>query len=155
MKEESKRLHPDPDLEALIQKLNTAAKTDPGPDVSPLETAREGKVERRVTPQARAVPARTRWKLPQRSDEGTEWQNAEKAVLEKHSISGSYPGYMGIVSDDQIGEIGETYLCTMSQISSGSRYLVNARHENYRYVGLILRALPMSKIIYCRRNMNY
>jgi len=59
----TKRLHPDPDLEALIQGLNESARERQEPDPGEVDAP---------TPVDRAAAA-TRWPLDEPSDEGREW----------------------------------------------------------------------------------
>jgi tetratricopeptide (TPR) repeat protein len=84
--------------------------------------------------------------------ETPEWADAIKRVLSEHSISEPFPDCMGFLADDQIREIGERYVEAISTRSPGSRYSVNTLPGNYAYIGLILQAIPLARVIYCQRN---
>ena len=81
-----------------------------------------------------------------------EWFKAIKKVLEKHSISASFPDCMDFLVAEQIREMGKTYMKEISKYSPESRFFVNTKPELYLYVGLILQALPYAKMIYCHRD---
>ena len=84
--------------------------------------------------------------------ESHEWWNAVKAVLDKYSISTSFPEYVGFLSDDQTREIGEIYMENMIRNSPDSRLFINTMPGNDPFIGLILQALPTARIIYCHRD---
>jgi tetratricopeptide (TPR) repeat protein len=86
------------------------------------------------------------------ADESREWEDAVNAVLDKYSISTSFPEYVGFLSDDQTREIGEIYMENMIRISSDSKLFINTSPGNYQFIGMIRQALPMAKIIYCHRD---
>ncbi len=81
-----------------------------------------------------------------------EWFKAIKKVLEKHSLSASFPDCMDFLVDEQIREIGKIYMEEISKYSPESRFFVNTKPELYLYICLILQALPFAKIIYCHRD---
>ena len=39
----------------------------------------------------------------------------------------------------------------VAEAAPDSRLVVHTRPDNYKYLGLILRALPSAKVLYCRR----
>ena len=84
--------------------------------------------------------------------ESEEWSNAMKAVLANHMIAEPYPKCIDCLSDNQIKEIGTTYLERITRNSPSSRIFINTLPGNYWYIGIILRALPETKIIYCHRD---
>ena len=84
--------------------------------------------------------------------ESHEWPNAIKEVLDKHSIPGLFPNYMASLSDDHIREIGKIYMENLVENSPNSNLFIDTNPGNYRYIGMILQALPMAKIIYCHRD---
>ncbi len=75
-----------------------------------------------------------------------------KAVLANHRIAEPYPKCIDCLSDNQLKEIGTTYLERFTRNSPSSRIFINTLPGNCRYIGIILRALPETKIIYCHRD---
>ena len=80
------------------------------------------------------------------------WPRAIKAVLDKYAISASFPECMKYLSDDQIEEIGRVYTDNTVKNSPNSRLFINTLSGNSRSIGLIVRALPMARIIFCHRD---
>ena len=84
--------------------------------------------------------------------ESLELAGALGRVLENHSIPQIFPQCMHFLSDAQIEEIGETYMERISQDAPEARFFVNTSPANYQYLGLIVRALPAARIVFCRRD---
>ena len=84
--------------------------------------------------------------------EAHDWSGAIKEVLKKYSIPAKFPGYMKLLSAEQMKEIGEAYLTAVSSHSPESRFFVNTMPSNYPFVGMIFEACPAARIIYCRRD---
>ena len=84
--------------------------------------------------------------------ESLEWKNAVDKVLDKYSVSESFPNCMGFLVDEQIREIGKIYMEVISKYSQESRFFVNTKPESYLHIGLILQALPFARVIYCHRD---
>ena len=81
-----------------------------------------------------------------------EWLYAAEAVLKKYSIPPSFPEWMGFLSDDQIRETGELFMENIIKSSPNSKLLINTSPGNHPFIGLMLQALPMARIIYCHRD---
>ena len=84
--------------------------------------------------------------------ESQAWFNAETTVLDKHPIRKPFPECMAFLSDDDVREIGRTYMDYLIGNSPDCRLMINTLPGNYESVGLICRALPRAKIIHCQRD---
>ncbi len=91
--------------------------------------------------------------------ESGEWQNAIGEVFRKNSIPQKVSSLADLLtslsqlSDTQAKEVGEIYLETISRHSPQSRFFVDSTPLSYAFVGMIFRALPAARIVYCHRNV--
>ena len=83
--------------------------------------------------------------------ENREWFHAMETVVYKYAISTPYPACMELLTDDHVREMGQTYIGKLHERFPRSRLLVNTVPGYFKYIGLILRALPTARIIYCHR----
>ena len=85
--------------------------------------------------------------------ERREWTQALDRVLKKSGIADPFPDCLGSLTAAQIREVGEQYLDELRRRRHlpGGRFYVNTLPGNYRYLGLIFRAFPSVKVIYCER----
>ncbi len=79
------------------------------------------------------------------------WTKALNAKLFDREIPLAFPACAAGLSSDDVHDIGNAYRSEMAALAPGSRYVVNTSPGNYIYVGMILRAIPQARIIYCRR----
>ena len=84
--------------------------------------------------------------------ESLEWAGALGRVLDENSIPRPFPRCMELLSAKGIEEIGGRYMERISRGAPQARFFVNTSPANYQYLGLILRALPTARIIFCRRH---
>ena len=59
---------------------------------------------------------------------------------------------MGFLTDDRIREIGRIYVENLVKGLPDSKLFINTLPANYQFIGMILHALPKTKIIYCHRD---
>ncbi len=84
--------------------------------------------------------------------ENVELGKAVESVLRRHDIDKSPITSAPDLAPEIIREIGERYMADISSRSPQSRFFINTSPVNYEYVGLIFRALPQARVIFCRRN---
>ncbi len=84
--------------------------------------------------------------------ENVEMAKALEAVLQRHGITKNLITTVPDLSSEVLHEIGERYMADISSRSPQSRFFVNTSPVNYEYVGLIFRALPHARVIFCRRD---
>lgn len=84
--------------------------------------------------------------------ESLELAGALGRVLDKHSMPQVFPECMNFLSDAHVAEIGAAYMEKISEGAPEARLFVNTSPANYQYLGLIARALPAARIIFCRRD---
>jgi hypothetical protein len=82
-----------------------------------------------------------------------EWVRALDRVLEKSGITNTFPARLGSLTSAQICEVGEHYLHELRRRRQlpGGRFYVNTLPGHSRHLGLIFRAIPSVKVIYCLR----
>lgn len=85
--------------------------------------------------------------------ERREWPQALDRVLGKSGIADSFPARLGSLNPAQICEVGKHYLDELRRFRQlpGGRFHVDTLPGNYRHLGLIFRAFPSVKVIYCQR----
>ncbi|MHA1528200.1 MAG: tetratricopeptide repeat protein [Alphaproteobacteria bacterium] len=85
--------------------------------------------------------------------ERKEWWRALDWVRGKSGIADPFPACVDSLTSVQIREMGEHYLDQIrlrGQLPDG-RFYVNTMPGHYRHLGLIFRAFPSVKVIFCQR----
>jgi len=83
-------------------------------------------------------------------DELFELAQATQNILQVVKPKKQFPMWADELSSDQWGDIGETYLRLTQHINT-ARYFTDKMPLNYKAIGLIHKALPQAKIVYCLR----
>lgn len=83
--------------------------------------------------------------------EGKEFLMAMDEVIERHHLQDSFPECLGRLTSEQLHELGSAYRHRISAIDPTAKYSVNTLPGHYKFVGLILDALPEARVIYSRR----
>ena len=87
-------------------------------------------------------------------DESRELQQALDRVLEANEITDPFPACIGSLAPEQISEVGDQYLDALRRrpYAPGTRFFVNTLPGHYGNLGLIFRAFPSVRVIYCTRD---
>lgn len=72
-------------------------------------------------------------------------------TIARHELRGGFPECLGRLTPDQLDELGSAYRRRVAAIDKNARYFVNTLPGLYKFVGLILEALPEAKVICCGR----
>ncbi len=85
--------------------------------------------------------------------ERLEWTQALDRMLKRNGIAKTFPAGLSSLTPAQICEVGTQYLDELSRRWQlpGGRFYVNTLPGHYRHLGLIFRAFPSVKVIYCQR----
>jgi tetratricopeptide (TPR) repeat protein len=73
-------------------------------------------------------------------------------VRAQHGIAAPYPDGLDALDDDAIRAIGRAYRADLAERVPRSQIVVHTSPGHYRFVGLIARALPSAKVVFCRRD---
>ena len=84
--------------------------------------------------------------------ESHEWTNAVATVIERNAITDIFPDLMAFLSEDNLREVGNIYTENIRIDSPDCKLIIDTMPANYRFVGMILQALPTAKIIYTHRD---
>lgn len=79
--------------------------------------------------------------------------DALKEVTDEKKFPEHFPLYMDRLKEADIRQIGDIYLERLSELAPEARYVVDTMPSNYPYVGLMFRAIPKLKMIFCGRNL--
>ena len=79
------------------------------------------------------------------------WYRIVRSICEKHGIDAPFPDCMADLPQARVAEMGAAFLDAVAEAAQDSRLVVHTRPDNYKYLGLILRALPSAKVIHCHR----
>lgn len=83
-------------------------------------------------------------------DELFEFAQATQNILQAVKPKKQFPWWADELSSSQWHDIGETYLRLTQHINT-ARYFTDKMPLNYKAIGLIHKALPQAKIVYCLR----
>ncbi len=83
--------------------------------------------------------------------EGKELLQAVDKFFSGQGLMKTFRQGMGQVNQDQLRELGMAYLHRVAQQDPEAHFLVNTLAAHYQHVGIILDALPGSKVIFCQR----
>ncbi len=84
--------------------------------------------------------------------EGKDFLYAMSEFFHHHGLTDTFPDCLRQVSPDQWSELGRAYLQRIAAIDPEARFSVNTLPGHYKYVGIILDALPESRVIFCQRD---
>jgi tetratricopeptide (TPR) repeat protein len=76
---------------------------------------------------------------------------AAASVFSERTASG-YPEMLAKLSDDDLRELGKTYVERLSTVGAGKDRIVDKLPSNFLFVGLIRLVLPNARIIHIKRN---
>ena len=79
------------------------------------------------------------------------WYRIVRSICDKHAVGAPFPDCMTDLSEARVAEMGNAFLRAVEEAAPNSRMVIHTRPDNYKYLGLILRALPSAKVIHCRR----
>ncbi len=80
------------------------------------------------------------------------WHRTMRSICDKHAIDATFPDCMADLPDARVAEMGAAFQEAVEEAAPNSRFVIHTRPDNYKYLGLILRALPSAKVIHCRRD---
>ena len=84
-------------------------------------------------------------------DELYEFAQATDDCLTTSQLEQRFPQWLSSSTPQQIQQIGRRYLELTNRLQ-GTAYFTDKMPLNYKAIGLIARALPQAKIIYCQRH---
>ncbi len=79
------------------------------------------------------------------------WYRVVRSICDKHAINAPFPDCMADLPEGRVAEMGAAFLDAVGEAAPNCRVVIHTRPDNYKYLGLILRALPAAKVIHCRR----
>lgn len=56
------------------------------------------------------------------------------------------------ISSENVLQMRKAYLCELENVSNGCRFVTDKMPQNFRYIGLLLKALPEAKVIHVKRD---
>ena len=81
------------------------------------------------------------------------WYRIVRSICEKNAIDAPFPDCMEDLPEARVAEMGAAFLSAVAEAAPDSHLVIHTRPDNYKYLGLILRALPSAKVIHCRRSV--
>ena len=80
------------------------------------------------------------------------WFRIVRSICDKHAVDAPFPECMAGLPEDRVAEMGAAFMDAVDETAPNTRMVIHTRPNNYKYLGLILRALPSAKVVHCRRN---
>jgi len=80
------------------------------------------------------------------------WFRIVRSICDKYAVDAPFPDCMTDLPENGVAEMGAAFLGAVDEAAPNSRMVIHTRPDNYKYLGLILRALPSAKVVHCRRN---
>ncbi|MGD9661337.1 MAG: sulfotransferase [Porticoccaceae bacterium] len=84
-------------------------------------------------------------------DELTDLPRATSDVLKLRGVNTGFPQWAAELNDSEWRAIGDRYRALTGRLQT-TGYFTDKNLQNYKAIGLIHRALPEAKIVFCRRN---